>query len=117
MFAWFLVPLWMVALAGCSMVFQGHALDSKKIASLELGVTTEAELTKLLGAPESIVRKRAEGKRIYQYKYLRGFAVALPFAVSVGRTNQSGRVLNVVVQDGKVVDYEDTQINEPFFYR
>lgn len=110
------VAMW-AGIGGCALIYSGHSIDEHAIQSIQPGVTTEEALLRLLGSPETIVRKHAEGITVYQYKSVRLWSVGIPFPISIGRITQTGRVLNVMVKSGKVMNYEDNEMKERFFSR
>jgi hypothetical protein len=113
-----LVALWLMALQGCSLIFQGHHLDDADVAAIQLDITTEQDLKILLGTPDAVIYKRAEQITIYQYKDLHVMTVAIPVVpITVGRAKQNGMLLNIILKDGKVIDFEQTNWTEHFFRR
>ncbi|HKN86207.1 MAG TPA: hypothetical protein VJV04_05075 [Nitrospiraceae bacterium] len=110
------VSIW-ACIGGCALIYSGHSIEENAIQSIQPGITTEEALLRLLGSPDTIVRKHAEGITVYQYKSVRLWSVGIPFPISIGRVTQTGRVLNVMVKSGKVVNYEDNEMKERFFSR
>jgi hypothetical protein len=110
------VVMW-ACISGCALMYQGHNIDENVIKSIQPGITTEEVLVRLLGPPETIIKKNLEGITVYQYKYVRILSIGIPFFVSIGRITQNGRVLNIMVKSGKVMDYEDNQMQEQFFWK
>jgi hypothetical protein len=104
-------------IGGCALIYSGHSIEQSAIQSIQPGVTTEEALQRLLGSPDTIVRKHAEGITVYQYKSVRLWSVGIPFPISIGRVTQTGRVLNVMVKGGTVINYEDNEMKERFFSR
>jgi hypothetical protein len=104
-------------IGGCALIYSGHSIEQTAIQSIQPGVTTEEALLRLLGSPDTIVRKHAEGITVYQYKSVRLWSVGIPFPISIGRVTQTGRVLNVMVKGGTVINYEDNEMKERFFSR
>lgn len=99
-------------LQGCSMILMGNRFDPDKLAAVTPGVTTEQELVRFLGNPQAIIHKQVEGMTVYQYKDLTSTSIAIPFVISFGRAAQRGHIVNIMVKDGYVVGYEDTQMQE-----
>ena len=110
------VTMW-ACIGGCALVSQGHNIDETAIKSIQPGVTTEAALLRLMGSPEIIIRKHAEEITVYQYKDVRVLSIGLPFPVSIGRLTQTGRILNVMIKNGIVLNYEESEMKERFFSR
>jgi hypothetical protein len=110
------VAIW-GSIGGCALIYSGHSIDEHVIQSIQPGITTEEELLRRLGSPDTIVRKHVEGITVYQYKSVRLWSVGIPFPISIGRVTQTGRVLNVMVKSGKVMNYEDNEMKERFFSR
>jgi hypothetical protein len=105
------------SIGGCALIYQGHTIDENAIKSIQPGITTEEALVRILGSPETMIKKHAEGITVYQYKYIRILSVGIPFPVSIGRITQNGRALNIMVKNGKVMDYEDSEMKERFFWK
>ena len=63
-----LVLIGSAELSGCAINYQGHEVEQERIESVKVGTTTEQDLLDRFGMPDTIVDKRGEGIRVYQYK-------------------------------------------------
>jgi hypothetical protein len=98
-----------IALAGCASV--GQNFDDSKVSRIEKGVTTEADLNTLFGAPTSR-SVNSEAQTILMWTYVESSVTGksfIPYAGAfVGGNRSRNKTLTVTLADGKVVGYTYT---------
>jgi len=100
-----------LALSGCMNTSSGRPIDADKVALIQKGKTTRAEVEALLGRPEMTIML-GDGKRSLSYVYSStkmgvnpATAMLGPFAKASG-TSRTQTLQVTVGRDGVVEDYE-----------
>src|SRR5579859_2878429 len=100
-------------LAGC--VSSGTQVKDTALTQFQKGVTTEADVVKALGPPQSTTTL-GDGRRLVIYSGMHGQVKGATFIPVVGlfaggATVHQSTVVFTFGQDGKLVEYSSTQSN------
>ena len=98
--------------SGCMTMNYGigsEEIDPQKIATIETGNTTKAQILELFGNPHSI-STTALGQEVYKYIYMKTQTKTNPLPLLIKMdVNTQYQELNVIFKDDIVIDYTSTR--------
>jgi hypothetical protein len=106
----YLIGLVGLLIAGCGPAPPSYkGVDQRKVNKIQDGVTTEAQIRAIFGAPKEVMETES-GKRIFIYEYTkmtRGVEAAVPIFGAFAPTDFTYQTLAVLVgPDGKVEKHQ-----------
>ncbi|WP_447979160.1 hypothetical protein [Candidatus Nitrospira bockiana] len=109
-------------LSGClNVTWTGHEVPAGSWEKFVAHKTTKDQVVAVLGKPENIVHKPADGMTVYVYQYVQNMQAGLatiPFPVFfIGRARQSGMILSIFFSDDVFRGYELVELNQKLLWK